>query len=214
MFFTDEELKAAEELAWQMLEGWNHAYMPDLRDHVYFYYKDQIIMDPWMNEKCQNCIWSDHVSAESAVDPVKYYGQNTIEDYVVNLFMSSPEFAPEITEKIRGRLDESGRLLRTSTIMPIEVYVAMPEEQAEEEHGHTCVEWELPDSKRIYFDMMELPENLVRVISRGWQREIAFRKKDAKKVLDILYPSGIKFKYKNLINRVYGEEVRLIGFGA
>ena len=38
--------------------------------------------------------------------------------------------------------------------------------------------------------------------------------KDAKKVFDILYPSGIKFKYKNLINRVYGEEVRLIGFGA
>lgn len=159
--------------------------------------------------------FSKYQIKESCFSELDYFRKMLLKSQMIlTTNYDSPEFVPEITEKIRGRLDESGRLLRTSTIMPIEVYVAMPEEQAEEEHGHTCVAWELPDSKRIYFDMMELPENLVRVISRGWQREIVFRKKDAKKVFDILYPSGIKFKYKNLINRVYGEEVRLIGFGA
>ena len=34
-----------------------------------------------------------------------------------------------------------------------------------------------------------------------------------KDVFDLLYPSGIKFDYKKLINRVNGREVRLIGFG-
>ena len=97
--------------------------------------------------------------------------------------------------------------------MPVEVFVAMPKEQAEEEHGTACIEWELPDSYRVYFDMMKLPENLATVISQGWQREIAFLKKDVKKVFDLLYPSGIKFDYKKLINRVHGREVRHIGFG-
>lgn len=30
MFFNEEELKVAEDLAWKMLDGWNHAYMPNL----------------------------------------------------------------------------------------------------------------------------------------------------------------------------------------
>ena len=32
MFFTEQEMKITEEFAWEMLEGWNHAYMPDRRN--------------------------------------------------------------------------------------------------------------------------------------------------------------------------------------
>lgn len=213
MFFTEEELKVAEDLAWKMLDGWNHAYMPDLKDYAYFYYKGQVIFDPWMNEKSQGLLWPDHESKESAVNPVEYYGQKTIEDYVVNLFMFRPEWAPEITEKIKCNLNEYGRLKRTSTIMPIEVYIAMSEEQAIEENGSTCIEWEIPDSKRIYFDMVKLPENLVHVVKNDWEKEIVFLKKDAKKVFDMLYPDGVKFDYKKKINRINGKVVRLVGFG-
>ena len=53
MFFDEEELKVAEDLAWKVLDGRNHAYMPNLKDYAHFYYKGQIIFDPWMNEKSQ-----------------------------------------------------------------------------------------------------------------------------------------------------------------
>ena len=51
MFFDEEELKVAEDLAWKMLDEWNHAYMPNLMNYAHFYYKDKIIFVPWMNEK-------------------------------------------------------------------------------------------------------------------------------------------------------------------
>ena len=57
MFFDEEELKVAEDLAWKVLDGWNHAYMPNLKDYAHFYYKGQIIFDPWMNEKSQRLPW-------------------------------------------------------------------------------------------------------------------------------------------------------------
>lgn len=213
MFFSEEEMRIAEDLAWKMLDGWNHAYMPDLEDYAYFYYKGQIIMDPWMNEKSQGLPWPDHVSKESAVAPVEYYGQKTIEDYLVHLFLLRPEWDEQITEKIKSNITDRGLLKRTSTIMPIEVYIAMSERQAEEEHGSTCIEWELPDSRRIYFEMEKLPEKLITVVSKGWQKEIIFQKKDAKKILQLLYPEGITFDYQRLLNRIQGNEVRLIGFG-
>lgn len=53
MFFDEEELKVAEDLAWKVLDGRNHAYMPNLKDYAHFYYKGQIIFAPWMNEKSQ-----------------------------------------------------------------------------------------------------------------------------------------------------------------
>lgn len=213
MFFSEKELKIAEDLAWNMLDGWNHEFMPNLRDYAYFYYKEQVIFDPWMNEKSQGLPWPDHESKESSVDPVSYYGQKTIEDYLVNLFLHRPEWAPEVTEKIKKNLNESGKLARTSTIMSIEVYVAMSEEQADEEHGSVCLEWKLPESNRIYFDMLTLPTELVSVVRKGWEREVVFLKKDSKKVFDLLYPDGVKIDYKKLIHRINGREVRLIGWG-
>jgi len=66
--------------------------------------------------------------------------------------------------------------------MPIEVYIAMSYEQSAEEHGSTCIEWELPDSKRIYFDMIKLPAELVHVVKNGWEKEVAFPEKGRKEV--------------------------------
>ena len=184
-----------------------------MQNYAHFYYKGQIIFDPWMNEKSQRLPWPDHESKESAVNPVEYYGQNTIENYIVNLFMLRPEWAPEITEMIKKHLGDNGRLLKITSIMSIEVYIAMSDEQAEEENGSACIEWEIPDSKRIYFDMLELPPELVTVVANGWQREIFFDKKNVKKIFGLLYPEGIKFDYKKALNRINGKKVRLIGWG-
>jgi len=74
-------------------------------------YKGQVIFDPWMNEKSKGLLWPDHESKESLVNPVEYYGQKTIEDYAVNLFMFRPEWASNITEKIKRNLNEYGRLV-------------------------------------------------------------------------------------------------------
>lgn len=213
MFFYDDEMKIAEDLAWKMLDGWNHAYCPDLKEYAHFYYKGKVILDPWMNEESQGLPWPDHESKETAVDPVKYYGMNTIEDYLVNSFVLRPEWAPKITQRVKENLNDSGRLIHFDTIMPVEVYIAMTKEQADDEHGKCCIEWALPDSYRIYFDMMKLPPELITIVEEGWQREIVFLKKDAKKVFDLLYPDGIKFDYKKKLNRIYGKEVRLIGWG-
>lgn len=213
MFFYGEELEVAEELAWKMLDEWNHAYMPNLMNYAHFYYKDQIIFDPWMNEKSQGLLWPDHESKETSVNPVEYYGRITIENYIVNLFMLRPEWAPEITEKIKRNLGDDGRLERITFTMPIVVYIAMSEEQAEEEKGAVCIEWEIPDSSRIYFEMVKLPSELVTIVENGWKREIFFRKKNAKKIFELLYPDGIRFDYKKALNRINGEKVRLIGFG-
>ena len=32
MFFSEKEMKVAEDLAWKMLDGRNHAYTPNLKD--------------------------------------------------------------------------------------------------------------------------------------------------------------------------------------
>ena len=64
---------------------------------------------------------------------------------MVHLFLLRPEWDEQITEKIKSNITDKGLLKRTSTIMPIEVYIAMSEQQAEEEHGSACIEWELPD---------------------------------------------------------------------
>ena len=76
MFFDDDEMKVAEDLAWKMLDGWNHAYCPNLSEYAHFYYKGKVILDPWMNEKSQGLPWPNHESKESAVDPIKYYGMD------------------------------------------------------------------------------------------------------------------------------------------
>lgn len=213
MFFNEEELKVAEDLAWKMLDEWNHAYMPNLMNYAHFYYKGQIIFDPWMNEKSQGLLWPDHESKETSVNPVEYYGHRTIENYILNLFMFRPEWAPEITEKIKRNLGANGRLKWISFTMPIVVYIAMSDEQAEEEKGAVCIEWEIPDSSRIYFEMVKLPSELVTIVENGWEREIFFKKRNAKKIFELLYPDGIKFDYKKALNRINGEKVRLIGWG-
>lgn len=213
MFFDEKEMKIAEELAWKMLDAWNHAYMPNLSDYAHFYYKGEVILDPWMNEKSQGLEWIDHENEETAVNPVDYYGMETIENYLVNLFALYPEQKPELTEKIKANINEDGLLIRTSLIMPIEVYMAMSVEQAKDERGYECIERELPDSARVYFEMTKLPKELVVVIENGWRKEVIFKKRDANKVFKLLYPNGIKFDYKKKIDRIYGKEIRLIGWG-
>ena len=84
-----------------MLDGLNHAYMPNLNDCPYFYYKGQIDFDPWMNEKSQGLLWPDHESKEASINPVEYFGHDTTENYIVNLFMLRPEWALKLQRKSR-----------------------------------------------------------------------------------------------------------------
>lgn len=127
--------------------------------------------------------------------------------------MLRPEWNPKITEKIKRNLTEDGRLKRISTIMPIVTYIAMSEVQADEEGGYVSIEDELPDSKRVYFEMVELPSDLIYVNKNEWEKEIEFHKKDTRKVLSLLYPNGINFNYRKMINRVMGNYIRIVGFG-
>ncbi|MCF0127411.1 MAG: hypothetical protein HUJ70_02520 [Pseudobutyrivibrio sp.] len=213
MFFNEKELKAAKQLAWELIDGWNHSYLPNPDDYPHFYFKGKMVLDPWMNEKSQDLSWPDHENAECAVDPVEYYGERTIENYLTWLFLRWPDEYPETVARIRESLDENGRLRYMGSGMPMEVYVAMSEEQAEEEHGFTCLEKPLPDSDRIYIEMGRLPEDIFQVVKLDWECEVTFRKKDAKKAIKYLYPQGCAVDITRLINRVNGETIRLIGFG-
>ena len=127
--------------------------------------------------------------------------------------MLRPEWNPLITEKIKKNLSDEGKLRSSTTIMPIETFIAMPEAQAREEGGYSAIEDELPDSRRIYFEMTKLPKDLICVNNDGWEKEIEFHKKDAKKVMKLLYPNGVEFDYQKLIDRVMGNRVLIIGFG-
>ena len=218
MFFNEEEMKVAENLAWKMLDGWNHAYMPNLDDYAHFYYKDQVIFDPWMNEKGQELPWPDHESKEYAVNPIEYYDIGTIQNFVKQLFLKRPEWAPEITEKIQNPPEEPSIEIDQNDYfwgsMPIEVFIAMTEEQAEEENYVRCLGIPLPNSRQIYDEMCKLPSDLVQVVKDGWEREICFRKKDAKKILKLLYPNKKPdFDLMKYVNRVHGDVVYMIGFG-
>ena len=57
------------------------------------------------------------------------------------------------------------------------------------------------------FESLEdiIDDALEAIEEEGWQREIVFLKRDAKKVFDLLYPDGIKFDYKKKLNRIYGK---------
>ncbi len=215
MIFTQEDMRAAEQMAWDMLDHLHHrGVYANLDDYAYFYFRNKMVFDPWMNEKSQGLPWPNHEDPRCAVDPVKYYGVETIENYLVHMFQLAPFEHPEITAKVKEHLDEDGRIVRMTPITPLEVFVAMTPGQAEEEHGYVCIGEHLPDSERIYFDMLKLPEYLVEIVECGWQREIVFKKKDAKTVFNLLYPKGYKKPhYRKLINRVNGDMVRIIGFG-
>lgn len=213
MIFTEEDLIVAEDFAWKMLDGWNHAYCPNLNDYAFFYYKGKVVLDPWMKENEQDILWPNHEYKKVAVNPMDYYGDTTIESYLVRLFLLRPEWDPKITDKIRHFVDEDGLLISKASAMPVEVFFGIADVQAEEEHRRVCIGDALPESGRLYFDMMKLPDNLVKVVASGWQREVIFHKNDADKVMKILYPSGCKMDYKKLVNRCQDKIVRLIGFG-
>lgn len=213
MFFSEEEMKIAEDLSWKMLDGWNHSYMANLMNYAFFYYKNRVVMDPWMRETAQSCLWPDHESKETKVDPVKYYGEETIESFVVRLFMLRPEWALEITKKIQGRLSENGVLIKYSPTYKEMVFFAISDQQAEEEHRRVCIGDELPESSRIYYALDKIPRETATVIEFGWKKEIVFPNKNIKKVMNYLYPDGLKWNYQKYINRCMGREVRIIGFG-
>ena len=46
MFFTKAEMKIAEDLAWKMLDGWNHSYYPNLNEYAHFYCKRLVFLRP------------------------------------------------------------------------------------------------------------------------------------------------------------------------
>jgi len=113
MFFTDSEIEIAEDIAWKMLDGYNHAYMPCISDYSYFYYNGSLVLDPWMKEDMQGLIWPDHESVDVIVDPISYYGEEVIEKYLVRLFMLCPDLYPKITNRIIENWDSNWGSYRT-----------------------------------------------------------------------------------------------------
>lgn len=215
MFFTSEEMKVAEHMAWKVFDKWNNADCHDYNDYAHFYYKDKVVLNPWLREDAQNLCCTDYGNSAVAVNPTEYYDVETIENYITRLFVLHHDRVPEIIERLKDKLDGYGRLIRELPYFPsIEVFIGMPQWQANEEYGFACVGPSLPESSRVYDTLENLPEDLVKHVKNDWDKEVSVPKKNLKKVMGILYPEGIEEDYyKYYVDRCYGKEIRLIGFG-
>lgn len=97
---------------------------------------------------------------------------------------------------------------------PVSVMFAKGKEQTQREGGKRCLYPAFPDSRRIYFAMETLDDSMCLHRKIGWEREIGVRKADVPRVMEILYPDGVRdWDYMTLINQIEGDVIWIIGFG-
>ena len=96
----------------------------------------------------------------------------------------------------------------------IEVFVAMSEEQAKEEGRAVCISPELPDSRRVYFLLDNIPYDLCLEKRLGWQKVVKISKENVNAVMNLLYQDDTKIaKLQKMIDQVQGNCFWLYGFG-
>ena len=96
----------------------------------------------------------------------------------------------------------------------IEVFVAMSEEQAKEEGRAVCISPELPDSRRVYFLLDNIPDDLCLEKRLGWQKVVKISKENVNAVMNLLYQDDTKIaKLQKMIGQVQGNCFWLYGFG-
>ena len=96
----------------------------------------------------------------------------------------------------------------------IEVFVAMSEEQAKEEGRAVCISPELPDSRRVYFLLDNIPDELCLEKRLGWQKVVKISKENVNAVMNLLYQDDTKIaKLQKMIDQVQGNCFWLYGFG-
>lgn len=96
----------------------------------------------------------------------------------------------------------------------IEVFVAMSEEQAKEEGRAVCISPEIPDSRRVYFLLDNIPDDLCLEKRLGWQKVVKISKENVNAVMNLLYQDDTKIaKLQKMIDQVQGNCFWLYGFG-
>lgn len=78
-------LDAAEEFAWQSLDGLRHqGEYADMTRHPSFVYKGKTIYDPWISPDAHydGTTWADHKDPAQRVDPFKTYGKKNMARFV------------------------------------------------------------------------------------------------------------------------------------
>lgn len=96
----------------------------------------------------------------------------------------------------------------------IEVFVAMSEEQAKEEGRAICISPELPDSRRVYFLLDNIPDDLCLEKRLDWQKVVKISKENVNAVMNFLYQDDTKIaKLQKMIDQVQGNCFWLYGFG-
>ena len=66
---------------------------------------------------------------------------------IVSVKKTAETVGPTLVRAQRILITEG--LIYHTTTMPVEVYIAMSDQQAEEEHGYRCIENAIPDSYRF-----------------------------------------------------------------
>lgn len=96
----------------------------------------------------------------------------------------------------------------------IEVFVAMSEEQAKEEGRAICISPELSDSRRVYFLLDNIPDDLCLEKRLDWQKVVKISKENVNAVMNFLYQDDTKIaKLQKMIDQVQGNCFWLYGFG-
>lgn len=96
----------------------------------------------------------------------------------------------------------------------IVVFVAMSEEQAKEEGRAVCISPEIPDSRRVYFLLDNIPDDLCLEKRLGWQKVVKISKENVNAVMNLLYQDDTKIaKLQKMIDQVQGNCFWLYGFG-
>ena len=87
----------------------------------------------------------------------------------------------------------------------IEVFVAMSEEQAKEEGRAVCISPELPDSRRVYFLLDNIPDDLCLEKRLGWLKVVKISKENVNAGRNLLYQDDTKIaKLQKMSDQVQG----------
>lgn len=90
----EEHIHKAEEFAWKQLDSIRHSNgYYDINDYVYFTYKGEVIVDPWVNVEAHynGTPWVFHDNLEYSVNPFEYYGCEKVAGFIEEILMKSED---------------------------------------------------------------------------------------------------------------------------
>lgn len=98
---------------------------------------------------------------------------------------------------------------------PIEIFLAMSEEQAERESHGICLRPAMSNhSPEVYLRLRDIDDELCISKEIDWQTTICLKRENLPAVIDFLYDGEkIDCDYKSVAERIEGDKVWIIGYG-